>query len=548
MLKCAPGNYDLTQFNYEVKLIKGFVIMKDRKQATKAIILARVSTKEQEDGYSIDAQKYRLKEYCLRKDLEILKIFEFSESSTIGNRDKFKEAVEFAEKQKEIIAIVADKVDRVQRNHKETPLLNDLIEKEKIELHFYTENCIMHKYSTSQEKMVWNMFVMMAQNYVDSLRDNVNRSIAQKLREGEWISTAPIGYEHINHGSKHDRGKGQILLDKLRAPLVKRLFEEYASGIYTLSEMVKKAKEWGLGNSRGNQGDLCRSHIYSIITNPFYYGVMRVKKTGKEYSHIYETIITKELFDKCQAVRLGWNKKKFQWGAKEYVFRGLIKCAATGKVVTADTKSKVNSKGEKKEWTYLITMNPDNPEKKVYVKEDKIIAEVQKVFDSMYLDPELLEKVLEVIKLSANSEQDYYKAKIAELKSEHTKIKTRMDRLTDLFLDGMFDEKTYKEKRDSLEQKRKEIVAEIESNDNADDNFSKGLISMLQLASKAGDTFKGSNAEEKRKLINLVFSNLELKGQKLTCTLRPPLDAFVKTVKTGEWRTRKESNPQPYDP
>ena len=31
--------------------------MKDRKQATKAIILARVSSKEQEDGYSIDAQK-----------------------------------------------------------------------------------------------------------------------------------------------------------------------------------------------------------------------------------------------------------------------------------------------------------------------------------------------------------------------------------------------------------------------------------------------------------------------------------------------------------
>jgi len=63
----------------------------------------------------------------------------------------------------------------------------------------------MHKYSTSQEKMVWNMFVMMAQNYVDSLRDNVNRSIAQKLKEGKWVSIAPIGYLHINNGSKHDR-------------------------------------------------------------------------------------------------------------------------------------------------------------------------------------------------------------------------------------------------------------------------------------------------------------------------------------------------------
>ncbi|MFP3018210.1 MAG: recombinase family protein [Candidatus Tisiphia sp.] len=147
-------------------------------KATKAILLARVSTKEQEDGYSIEAQKYRLQEYCLRKGLEILKIFEFSESSTVGNRKKFQEAIDFAKKQKEVIAVVADKVDRLQRSYKETPLLNDLIERAKIELHFYTENCIIHKHSTSQDRMVWNMFVMMAQAFIDSLRDNVNRAIA----------------------------------------------------------------------------------------------------------------------------------------------------------------------------------------------------------------------------------------------------------------------------------------------------------------------------------------------------------------------------------
>ena len=319
--------------------------MKERKQATKAIILARVSSKEQEDGYSIDAQKFRLKEYCIRKGLEILKIFEFSERSTVGNRDKFKQAIEFAKQQKEIIAVVADKVDRLQRNHKETPLLNDLIEREKIELHFYTENCIMHKYSTSQEKMVWNMFVMMAQNYVDSLRDNVNRSIAQKLRVGEWVSAAPIGYIHINHGSKHDRGKGEIVVDKMLAPLIKRLFEEYATGAYTLGQMVKKTKEWGLRNSRGNQGYLCLSHVHSIIQNPFYYGMMRIQKTGKEYPHIYLPIISKELFDQCQKVRLGWNKKPFKWGGKEFIFRGLIKCATTGRVVTPFTQQKTYVNG-----------------------------------------------------------------------------------------------------------------------------------------------------------------------------------------------------------
>ena len=51
----------------------------DRKKAAKAILLARVSSKEQEEGYSIEAQKYRLQEYCMRKGLEVLQIFELVE-------------------------------------------------------------------------------------------------------------------------------------------------------------------------------------------------------------------------------------------------------------------------------------------------------------------------------------------------------------------------------------------------------------------------------------------------------------------------------------
>jgi len=147
--------------------------IQERKKATKAIILARVSLKEQEDGYSIDTQKHRLQEYCLRQDLEILKVFEFSESSTVGNRDKFRQAIDFAKAQKEIVAVVSDKVDRLQRSYKETPLLNDLVEREKIELHFYTENCIIHKYSTSQERMMWNMNVFMNQLYIAAIEEAV---------------------------------------------------------------------------------------------------------------------------------------------------------------------------------------------------------------------------------------------------------------------------------------------------------------------------------------------------------------------------------------
>lgn len=48
----------------------------------KAIILARVSTHKQEEGRSIDAQIDRLKEYCTRRCLAVLKIFSIIESST----------------------------------------------------------------------------------------------------------------------------------------------------------------------------------------------------------------------------------------------------------------------------------------------------------------------------------------------------------------------------------------------------------------------------------------------------------------------------------
>ena len=188
------------------------------------------------------------------------------------------------------------------------------------------------------------MFVMMAQSYVDSLRDNINRSIAQKLRSGKWVSTAPIGYLHVPN-NKDERGKGSIIIDPVRAPLVKKIFETYATGNHTAPEILEKTKEWGLTNPRGNQGELCISHIYKILDNPFYYGVMRMLKTGKKYPHIYPPIISKELFDACQQVRLDLKKKPFKYREKEYIFRGLIECAATGRVVTADTKYKTYSNG-----------------------------------------------------------------------------------------------------------------------------------------------------------------------------------------------------------
>jgi len=511
----------------------------ERKVAAKAIILSRVSSREQEEGYSIEAQKHRLQEYCTRRSLEIIKVFEFCESSTITNRTKFMEAINFARSQKEIIAIVTDKVDRLQRSHREYNMLDDLISREKIELHFHTENCIIHKYSSSQDRMMWNVHVMMAQSYVDSLRDNINRSFAHKLRCGEWVTFAPAGYLNVPHPNKERRGT--IVVDSERAPLIKKLFEEYATGKYSLLEIVRMSRKWGLTSSRSKKA-LCRSQLYNILDNHFYYGVMRVRKTGKLYPHIYPPLITKELFDTCQDIRLGRKNKSFRYRGKEYIFKGLVKCATSGRIVAIDTKTKSYLDGSQGQWTYLIARHPDNPQKKVFVREEAVLEEVEKVFRSLIIPKELLEQVVEYIRKSAHTEQDFHKRRISELTAANTKITNRMNRLMDLYMDGDISKAEHEEKRQELTRKRDETIKEIELLNNADNNFNEKLVTLMELASRAYETFKGSNAEEKRQLINFVFSNLKLKGGKLDYNLRPPFSEFVKLPKTEEWWRRTHTN------
>ncbi len=138
--------------------------MSRRTIATKAVILSRVSSKDQEDGYSLGVQTDRLEKYCARKSLHILQKFQIVESSTKGDRGKFMEIIKLIKQQREPIAFVADKVDRIQRSQKETPILDDLVRKGKLELHFNSEGYVIHQESSAHEMMMWGMGVVIAKS------------------------------------------------------------------------------------------------------------------------------------------------------------------------------------------------------------------------------------------------------------------------------------------------------------------------------------------------------------------------------------------------
>lgn len=499
----------------------------------KAVILARVSTKDQEEGHSLEAQIANLRLYADRKGLEIIKEYTIVESSTKGYRPEFMRMIDFIREQKQKMAVIVDTVDRLQRSFKETPVLHELFEKDLLELHFVKEGNVLSKDSNAFQKAMWNMGVMMAQSYTDSLSDNVKRSIRHKVSNGEWSGPAPLGY--INSIDPLTKRK-IIIFDPERSFLIRKLFEEYATGAYSLHELSKRAKGWGLRSRKGHV--VGAQVLLTLIQNPFYYGIMKVK--GSLYPHNYEPLISKELFDACQAIREGRGRTQAVREVRHpFILRGLLRCAATGRVVSCDLK--------KGKHVYLISRHPSDPEKKVWTREADVLDQIGEVFKAIQIPDSIMVDILEQLKKTRDSEIEFHLASIEALNRENTLVTRRLDALLDEYLDKSITKDMYDRKHSQLIQRRQEIQELLERHHSGDEQFRIAVITMITLASKAAELFERSQIEEKRQLMGYVFSNLELKGSTLCYSLRKPFHLLVDLASCKEWLPEQDSNLRPID-
>jgi site-specific DNA recombinase len=489
----------------------------------RAIVLARVSTKEQEEGHSIAAQKQRLAEYCRRKGLELIRSFEIVESSTKGERKEFFAMLDFVKAQGETVAIVADAVDRFQRSFKESVLLDDLIKREVAELHFLREGMVIGKGASSSDILRWDFSVVGAKSYVLNLSENVRRSLEYKRRNGEWGGKAPLGY--IN--ARDINGKATVIPDPERAVLVRMLFEEYAKGTNSISgNLARHAKQWGLRNKTRAGGTLSASQIQHILRNPFYYGEMKVK--GRLQPHKYDAIVTKDLWDRCQAIMQGsCRATATRYSEKPFVFRGLLKCAVSGRTVTSDLK--------KGRHVYLICRDPSEPARKLFVPETQVLDQVRAALRSIQVPQTLLASLLEHMKASHAAERQFHEHAIAGLRAELDRTERALSTLLDLRLEQRITGAEYDKKATELKQKQLEQRMRIEQHGKGQDEFRTTLESLISVASRAADIFERSKTEQKRELMAFAFSNLALRGKKLEFSLRSPFDLMVNRRTHASW-------------
>ncbi|WP_424246203.1 recombinase family protein [Elusimicrobium posterum] len=509
-----------------------------------AIILARVSTEEQmAEGHSIPAQLEKMREYCRIKELKIWKEHSFDESSIKDHREKFLKVIEEVKRSKQTTALVVETIDRLQRSFKESVMLEELRKQSKVEIHFIRENLIITANSNSSEIQRWDLGVFLAKSYVLQISDNVKRSIQQKLRQGECPGKAPVGYLNI---SNEATGKKDIVIDDRRAHIVRSIFEEYATGNYSVNTILKYAQDMNL--TVIGRKDISRAYMHLLLQNPFYIGQMKTKYG--EYPHRYGALISEYTFERCQEILKGKNRNRRKFMAKPSIFRGLVKCPVCGWNMGVDFK--------KGRYTYLFCHNAKRHISKCsntgMTEEKMLLTQVEQVFKNIQMPEGLFIKTKEHLKTITKAEQDFNKDSVDELRQEYDAYQKRIKVLIDMKIDqdagikGMsISNDDHAQKMTEYKRKQREIELKISEHTTADEKFNITLLTVLDLARNAYGLFKSSSIEEKRKLLSFVTTNMNLEGKKLNFVYRKPFDEIAKGLNNLEWLPGLDSNQQPFD-
>ena len=503
----------------------------DNEAAKKAVIWTRVSSREQEEGYSLDAQKDRSTTYCRAKGLEILAVFEIVESSTRGTREQFYEMINFVKRQKSCIALVCDKVDRLQRSFREVPVLEELRKSRKIELHFVTEGQMLNAKSNSSQIMSYQCFVMMAESYTNNISDNVCRSLEEMRKKGKWAHHAPVGYKNVRDAN----GNSDIVLDEDNHFIITRLFKEFSIGTYNLEQITRKAADFGLKMKTSKK--LHKQTIRGILSNRFYIGEMY--SGGQYYPHCYPRLTDSYTFERCQEILEGKANHKVQ--KHEYVFKGLVRCKNCGGVVSTDINvhSAKKKGGEKIVYKYLFC-----PQCGGYrTREENGVEKVKEALKTLKNMPKSV-----VEKLIACLDEEIYKDHKMEIEAQKALQRQiagfadKESRLVDLFTEGSITQDLYTKKLTEYRQDKKKLEERL-----GDYNHltKQGLITLKYLAGlllMSDQIWDFLNNDKKQRILKLLCSEILLDGKNVVISIRKPILALAKIGSCQVWLGWLDSN------
>ena len=237
-----------------------------------AVLYARVSSKEQELGYSICAQQELMRPYGAGQGMVIQEEFLDVETAKTAGRPGFNAMVTYQKAHPACRVLLVEKTDRLYRNFKDYVTIDDL----DLRVHFVKEDFVLSKESRSTEKFMHGIKVLMTKNFIDNLREEVTKGLYTKAEQDLFPSFAPLGYVNTVAAS----GRRIIVPDPILGPIVTRLYIWFASGEYSLKRFAQKAFAEGF-RFRVSRNKVPVTTLHKILRRRIYMG--EFEYGGKTY-------------------------------------------------------------------------------------------------------------------------------------------------------------------------------------------------------------------------------------------------------------------------
>ena len=321
------------------------------------------------------------------------------------------------------------------------------------------------------------------------------------------------GYINVDSG-----GKRYIQPDPIIAPLIRGLYGWYVTGNYSLLEVTKKAQAEGL-TYRKTGPKLHKSIVHKILTNPIYYGDF--DWAGRRYRGNHEPIVSKELFGRVQDVLAEKGRRRTRQQKHKWTFQGLVSCGHCGCALTGEIK--------KGRYVYYHCTGHKGKCPEHYIREEELDREFTNALRAIKIDKEVVVWIVKALKESHSEEKRYHNGMISTLQNQYQKLQDRIDAMYVDKLEGKISEAFFTRKREEWGAEQADILRKIEQHHNANRSYFEEGTRLLELAQQAVTLYEKQEMEEKRRLLNFVFSNSTWKDGKLIPAYRKPFDLLALT-------------------
>jgi site-specific DNA recombinase len=449
----------------------------------------RVSTQKQGEGVSLEAQKEAITVFASRNGLQVIEWFEEKETAAKSGRPIFTRMLKLLE-QGRASGLIIHKIDRSARNLKDWAIIGELSDKG-IGVHFATESL---DFRSRGGRLTADIQAVIAADYIRNLREETKKGIDGRLKQGLYPFPAPVGY--LNEGGGKPKSPCPI-----KSPMIRDLFNLYASGTHSIRSLQIEAARCGLTNTSG--GQITKHGVETILRNSFYCGMIEVRRTGALYKGVHPPIIDVRTFRYVQDLKAGKAGKKVT--KHNHLYRGLVRCGLCKRPLSPELQ-----KGR----VYYRCHTRKCPT--TGVREDMIETVVASRLAQLSLREDTANQLKQ--ELSDWLDGTERAEAIRSIDLRISKAEQRMSRLTDLLIDDAitkhdFDarKRTLYREIEELQQDRSEAISY-----NVNENDTRKFF---ELTTSLSLLYTSGTRDEKRSMVENCFSNRELRSK---CLLLEP--------------------------